>query len=614
MALKIERESKLQDQHINFGGSLRDPANASLSSVPSGSLQPPPLPRDWVGDEERSHMLAPDAPLPPQSTDPAQVRQPPPLDSTQVRQPPSLPPRLTSVPPPDVPLTPHVADLLQIRLPPPLPLGLSTTSSLDPEIVRVPQSSERLTDHVTDRSGRYSAFVQEIHDVFELLSTSMDAAKRATIHNISSGMITDGWKTHVTLLSDTMAQRFFVEASLREETHPGTIDRVLELLRYRYSNLQSLGDLLPTTVHFVTDKRFTDTFFHYVPDWNSLETATIGSLTTLLRRVPRQRGHKDREYKEVESSSSSRSKSDEINKRPLDTPFDQTRPLQHDRRVVIRHGRHEPIPPDLVKDRSQDKSIDSPSENGEANLRKHHHNDVTSARPNGKEPPNVVSNVGSRDVSKYLTREVSGASLLELVDTIRTKCPTARVFEDITGDHSDSRKNLTIGKEDPYNTIVMIVIANPRLPIPKNQTRPPQNPTKHGYGLVCFDIKGQRFAAIHTENNPYDSCRQKFMTPLTRGTVPGNFFQFNDVTPNWCRKRQLDINQTSSDVVSFASWFCSGEPTIKQQKFNRLVEAQQKLWKEQRSKPPQTPDNGLDQGLSSVLESLDVANISDEQE
>ena len=153
MALKIERESKIQDHHINFGGSLRDPANASLSSVPSGSLQPPPLPRDWVGIEGRSNMLAPDAPLPPQSTNPAQVQQPPPIDSTQVRQPPSLPPRLTSVPPPGDPLTPHVVDQLQIRLPPPLPLGLSTTSSLDPGIVRVPQSSERLADHDTDRSG-----------------------------------------------------------------------------------------------------------------------------------------------------------------------------------------------------------------------------------------------------------------------------------------------------------------------------------------------------------------------------------------------------------------------------------------------------------------------------
>ena len=70
-------------------------------------------------------------------------------DSTQVRQPPPLPPRLMNVSPPDDPVSPHVTNPAQTRLPPPLPLAFSTTSSLDPDIVPVPQSSERLTEFMT---------------------------------------------------------------------------------------------------------------------------------------------------------------------------------------------------------------------------------------------------------------------------------------------------------------------------------------------------------------------------------------------------------------------------------------------------------------------------------
>ena len=49
MALKIERETKFREHHVDLNGSSGDPGNLSLRPSPSETLQPPPLPSSPTG-------------------------------------------------------------------------------------------------------------------------------------------------------------------------------------------------------------------------------------------------------------------------------------------------------------------------------------------------------------------------------------------------------------------------------------------------------------------------------------------------------------------------------------------------------------------------------------
>ena len=114
---------------------------------------------------------------------------------TQVRQPPPLPSRLTNVSP-DAPIPSHVTGPVQIQ-PPPFYLDHSVTSSPDSATVTTPHSSEQVADHNTDRSGKVSSFAREIHEVFDLLSTSLAAARRTTILHMSPTTLSRILATHL---------------------------------------------------------------------------------------------------------------------------------------------------------------------------------------------------------------------------------------------------------------------------------------------------------------------------------------------------------------------------------------------------------------------------------
>ena len=198
MALKIERETKLQGQYVDLRGSPNDQGNSSIPSFTSGSLRPP--------------QPAGRSPEPPQPT-------PPPLPSWFFSD--ERPGPITTC----------------MTVPPPLTPALFGT--------------DELTSFSVDFTRKISLGVQSIHFAKTI---RYDQAITGTRE-----MNTDAVKANLDLFAMTVASSFDEEASIRESSYPGTLGEVLNVLLNSRS-LQDLGKVLPTSVHCVNTDLFREAF------------------------------------------------------------------------------------------------------------------------------------------------------------------------------------------------------------------------------------------------------------------------------------------------------------------------------------------------------------------